>query len=125
MELTGWTLDRTADIPKNARLTLGQRVDNLTLDALQNAVRALRSPAGKLRQEAPQRLDLGLEQLRVLWRLVHQRPRISQEQLLHVQSRLEEAGRMVGAWMRKGATAVCDVRCSRFSVFPVPRHAKT
>lgn len=38
MELTGWTLDRTADIPKNARFTFGQRVDNLTLDALAQAV---------------------------------------------------------------------------------------
>lgn len=105
MELTGWTLDRTADIPKNARFTFGQRVDNLTLDALEYAVAALRSPAGKLRQEALQRLDLCLEQLRVLWRLVHQRTWISQGQLLHVQSRLEEAGRMVGGWMRKGAAA--------------------
>lgn len=102
MELAGWTLDRTADIPKNARFTFGQRVDNLTLDALQDAVRALRSPAGRLRQEALARLDLCLEQLRVLWRLVHQRRWISQNQLLHVQSRLEEAGRMVGGWMRKG-----------------------
>jgi len=46
MEVTGWTLDRTADIPKNARFTFGQRVDNLTLDALQEAVSALRSQAG-------------------------------------------------------------------------------
>ena len=106
MELTGWTLDRTADIPKNARFTFGQRADNLTLDALEYAVVALRSPAGKLRQEALQRLDLCLEKLRMLWRLVHQRTWISQNQLLHVQSRLEEAGRMVGGWMRKGAAAI-------------------
>lgn len=105
MGLAGWTLDRTADIPKAARFTFGQRVDNLTLDALQEAVRALRSPAGKLRQEALQSLDLCLEQLRVLWRLVHQRTWISQGHLLHVQSRLEEAGRMVGGWMRKEAAA--------------------
>ena len=80
-------------------------MDNLTLDALQHAMRALRSPAGKLREVALQRLDLCLEQLRVLWRLVHQRTWISQQQLLHVQSRLEEAGRMVGGWMKKGAAA--------------------
>jgi hypothetical protein len=34
-EVAGWTLDRTADIPKNARFTFGQRLDNLALDALQ------------------------------------------------------------------------------------------
>jgi len=102
MEMTGWTLDRTADIPKNARFTFGQRVDNLTLDSLQQAVRALRSPAGKGRQDALHELDLCLEQLRVLWRLVAQRGWISQQQLLHVQGWLEEAGRMVGGWMKKG-----------------------
>lgn len=26
-DLVGWTMDRTADIPKNARFTLGQRLD--------------------------------------------------------------------------------------------------
>lgn len=102
MDLTGWTMDRTADIPKNARFTFGQRIDNLTLDALQSAVKALRSQPGKLRLEAQQALDLCLEQLRVLWRLVHRRSWISQQQLLHVQGRLEEAGKMVGGWMRKG-----------------------
>ena len=29
-------MDRTADIPKNARFTFGQRLDNLALDALQS-----------------------------------------------------------------------------------------
>jgi len=101
MELTGWTLDRTADIPKNARFTFGQRMDNVTLDAVQAAVRALRAPAGKARLEGQQALELCLEQLRVLWRLVHRRSWISQQQLLHVQGRLEEAGKMLGGWMRK------------------------
>jgi len=101
MELVGWTLDRTADIPKNARFTFGQRMDNLTLDALQAAVRALRSQPGKGRLESQQALDLCLEQLRVLWRLVHRRSWISQQQLLQVQGRLEEAGKMLGGWMRK------------------------
>ena len=45
------------------------------------------------------------EQLRVLWRLAHQRTWISQGQLPHVQSWLEDAGRMIGEWMRKGAAA--------------------
>ncbi|MBI4028684.1 MAG: hypothetical protein HY360_27140 [Verrucomicrobia bacterium] len=49
-QLVGWTLDRTADIPKNARFTFGQRIDNLTLDALQMAVAAIhaRGSAEKL-----------------------------------------------------------------------------
>ena len=33
-EIVGWTMDRTANIPKSQRFTIGQRLDNLTLDAL-------------------------------------------------------------------------------------------
>jgi len=33
-DLTAWTLLRTADLPKSHRFTIGQRLDNLTLDAL-------------------------------------------------------------------------------------------
>jgi hypothetical protein len=40
-QLVGWTLDRTADFPKSRRFTFGQRLDNLSLDCLQQAVRAM------------------------------------------------------------------------------------
>ena len=43
-EVVGWTMDRTADIPKNARFPFGQRLDNLALDALQSVGKAIFSP---------------------------------------------------------------------------------
>ena len=45
-------------------------------------------------------LNLLLEQLRVLWRLVHERRWISQQQLLFVNGRLDEIGRMTGGWLK-------------------------
>jgi hypothetical protein len=33
-EIVGWTLDRTAGFPKSQRFTFGQRLDNLSLNAL-------------------------------------------------------------------------------------------
>jgi hypothetical protein len=45
-------------------------------------------------------LNLLLEQLRVLWRLVHDRRWISQQQLLFVNGRLDEIGRMTGGWLK-------------------------
>jgi hypothetical protein len=66
-------------LPKSARFTFGQRLDNLTLDAL----------------------NLLLEQLRVLWRLVEQRGWISQQQLLFANGRLGEIGRMTGGWLKQ------------------------
>ena len=46
----GWTLDRTADIPKSQRFTFGQRLDNLALDTLQATVKAISrlSEAGRM-----------------------------------------------------------------------------
>ena len=46
-----------------------------------------------------------LEELRVLWRLVNQRGWISQQQLVFVQGKLDEAGRMVGGWSKAATRA--------------------
>ena len=93
------TLDRTASLPKSARFTFGQRLDNLTLDALLLVTRAIFSPrpqkAALLRE-----LNLLLELLRVLWRLVEQRAWISRQQLLFVNGRIDEIGRMTGGWLQ-------------------------
>jgi len=100
-EIVGWTLDRTADIPKSQRFTFGQRLDNLSLDALERAIRAVRGRGAKAKIAEIEMLDLLLEQLRVLWRLVNERGWISRQQLVFVQGKLDEAGRMVGGWMKQ------------------------
>ena len=46
-------------------------------------------------------LNLLLEQLRVLWRLVQERRWISQQQLLFANGRLDEIGRMTGGWLKQ------------------------
>lgn len=98
-EIAGWSLDRTAGFPKSQRFTFGQRLDNLILDALQSAVKAIRTRKREQKIESLGNLDLILEQLRALWRLVAERGWISKQQLVHVQSKLDEAGRMVGGWL--------------------------
>lgn len=47
-------------------------------------------------------LNLILEKLRVLWRIVHARQWISAQQLLYVERCLDEIGRMAGAWLKAG-----------------------
>lgn len=100
-EIVGWTLGRTADIPKSHRFTFGQRLDNLSLDALQRTIRAVRGRTANQKLTDLAELDLHLEELRVLWRLVNERGWISRQQLVFVQSKLDEAGRMVGGWIRQ------------------------
>jgi hypothetical protein len=46
-------------------------------------------------------LNLLLEQLRVLWRLVHDQRWISQQQLIFIIGRIDEIGRMAGGWLRQ------------------------
>jgi len=100
VELVQWTLHRTSSIPKAQRFTFGQRLDGLTLDALESIVRALfSSPSEKLVLLGE--LNIRLELLRTLWRLVHDQRWISSQQLLFVIGRIDEIGRMNGGWIRQ------------------------
>ena len=97
-EVCGWTFDRTASIPKSQRFTFGQRIDGITLDVLQLVVRAIHTSD---KADYLQDINLKLEDLRVLWRLVQKRGWISLRQLDYVQSKLDESGRMIGGWMKQ------------------------
>lgn len=98
-ELLAWTLDRTGVFPKSHRFTIGQRVDNFTLDALECCLEAIYSPSAGKRAHLT-RLNLLLEKLRVFWRIAHQREWLSQPQLFFVIRKVDEIGRMVGAWLK-------------------------
>ena len=100
-EFCGWTFDRTAGIPKSQRFTFGQRIDATTLDVLLLIVRCIYV---KERREGLQEINLRLEELRVLWRLVQKRTWISLRQLDYAQGRIDEAGRMVGGWLKQQTT---------------------
>lgn len=99
VDLVGWTLDRTAAIPKAHRFTFGQRLDNLTLEALDRCIIALYSPPPE-KPPALRSLNLALERLRALWRLVADRRWIGARQLLFVNARIDDIGRQAGAWLR-------------------------
>jgi hypothetical protein len=103
VEVVGWTLDRTAGIPKSQRFTFGQRLDNLALDALQSVVQAIFTGDAGRKQEQLGDLILDMEQAQVLWRLAQDRGWISQQQLLHITSKLDEAGRMANGWRQQQA----------------------
>jgi hypothetical protein len=99
VDLTGWTLDRTADLPRSHRFTFGERVDRLTLDCLELALEAMySSPAAKTRPL--KQANITIEKLRVFWRLIAERGWISQQQLRFVVARLDEIGRMIGGWLK-------------------------
>jgi hypothetical protein len=79
------------------RLSLLNRLENLALDFLQDLVEAryTRDRTATLR-----RMNLRLEQLRVLLRLCHDRRLLTPEGYEYGARMLLEAGRMVGGWIR-------------------------
>jgi hypothetical protein len=97
-EVCGWTFDRTASIPKSQRFTFGQRIDAITLDILLLVIRAIHR---RDKIEYLEEINLKLEELRVLWRLVQKRGWISLRQLDYIHFKLDESGRMVGGWLRQ------------------------
>jgi hypothetical protein len=97
-ELLHWTLDRTASFPKSQRFTLGQRLDNFMLDLQDHIITARFEP--RARPQELKALNLKLEKIRSLWRIVHQKEWISSQQLLFSARKLDEIGRMAGAWLK-------------------------
>lgn len=100
-DFLGWTLDRTATFPKSQRHTFGHKLDTLMVEALERIITArydVRARPNELRA-----LNLTLEKLRVLWRIVHARQWISAQQLLYAARCLDEIGRMAGAWLKASA----------------------
>jgi hypothetical protein len=103
VDLAGWTFDRSQSIPKSQRFTFAQRLDDTALDAVLMSVRARYATPEKRRTQL-EALNLKLEESRVLWRLVHSRKWISQQQLLFACARIDEAGPRAG-----GLAALCYI----------------
>lgn len=103
MELCEWTLRRSADIPKSQRFTFAKRLDDLSLDTLLLVTEILYLPrhakAARLGQ-----VNLLLEKLRVLWRLVERQGWIAPRQLLHVCGMIDHIGRQIGGWQKSLAS---------------------
>ena len=98
----GEILDRTARFPKAVRFTFGQRIDGLGLDVMQRLVEARysREKAASLRAAG-----LSIETIRVLCRVAHARGYLDHKGFEGVVRRLDEAGRMVGGWIRSRGQA--------------------
>ena len=97
MDTTKWLLERTQRFPRALRHTLTDRIESLTLQFLELVTQAAyrRDRAAPLREAN----DV-LNRLRVLLRVAHELKVLSGAQYEEVTTRLSEAGKMLGAWMR-------------------------
>jgi hypothetical protein len=98
VDFLDWLLPATEKFPKKVRFTFSSRIDNLALDLLEDVVEA-RYTRGK----APilRRANLRLEKLRVLLRICHRQRYLATNAYEHASRRIDEAGRMVGGWLKQ------------------------
>lgn len=93
-----WLLDHTQKFPKHLRFTVTSRMDNYAIDVFEGIVEARYSE-----NKGPilKRIDLSLEKLRLLIRISHERKYISHTSHEYAAKKIDEAGRMVGGWIKE------------------------
>lgn len=98
METTKWLLERTARFPKRLRSSLSSRIENLALGVLEDVTTAAHR---KRKLATLKRADERLARLQVILRLCHELKLLSHNQYEEAAVRLADAGRMLGAWMKR------------------------
>ena len=97
MEFVKWLFPVTEKLPKRVRFSLADRIDNLALDVVGDLVEARYA---KDKGPVLNRANLRLEKLRVLLRLCHDFKYISYSAYKHSLRSINEAGRMLGGWIK-------------------------
>jgi hypothetical protein len=93
-------IERAEKFPKSVRFTLADRMINLSFDVMELIVEAIYT---KDRALLLKKANLQVEKLRIYVRLSFERRFLSVNQYEFLSERMEEAGRMVGGWIKKDA----------------------
>ncbi len=83
--------------PKTKRYTLGQRLDNITLDILELLFSV---PSSTDKVKTLQQISIKVDLLKVLLRLAKDSQTIQNNKYLELESILQEIGRMLGGWIK-------------------------
>ena len=83
--------------PKTKRYTLGEKLDNTTLDILELLFSV---PSTKNKVEILQQISTKVDLLKVLLRLAKDSLAIQNNKYLELEAYLQEIGRMLGGWIR-------------------------
>lgn len=92
-----WILSTVERFPKSAKFSLGNRISEGALDIVELIVEAIYT---RKRSHILDRINLGIEKQRVLFRIAHDRRIISTRQYEYISKSLNESGRMVGGWKK-------------------------
>ena len=92
-----WLMPTVEKMPRSQKFTLGDRIQNTALDALENLIEATYSKSAEalLRQ-----VNLGLEKLRFLFRMAADLRLIDLGRYEFSAKAINDVGRLVGGWMK-------------------------
>lgn len=93
-----WILATVERFPKNVRFSLASRLADVALETMDLIVEAIYT---KHRLRLLDRVNLLLEQQRVLFRIACDRRYLSRRQHAYIANALEESGQMIGGWRKK------------------------
>jgi len=85
--------------PKAKRYTLGQRLDNLTLEIFESSIGAGISPRDQKLLHLEKAI-ISLDLLKILLRLAKDIQCLNNKRYIQLQESLQEIGRMLGGWKR-------------------------
>ncbi len=94
-----WILDKCEKLPRAARFTLARRMADESIDIIELIVEAIYTPQ-KQRRYKLKAINMKLEKLRIFFRICHDRQYISTQQYAYISEKVNEAGRMVGGWIK-------------------------
>lgn len=96
-DLTLWMLPKLAKFPRDQRFLLGDRIENMLLDILEDLIDATYT---KEKVNILKRTNLRLEKLRFLVRLSSDMRFINLTSYEFAGRGIDEVGRMVGGWIK-------------------------
>ena len=94
-----WLIPTVEKFPRTQKFLLGDRLQTSALDVLEGLIDAAYT---RNRGAILQRVNLGLEKLRYLFRLAQDLRYLDMRRYEFAARALEEIGRMVGGWMKAG-----------------------
>jgi hypothetical protein len=102
--IAGYMLDICGKFPKNVRFNICDRITNISLDVLELIVEAIYA---KKKIDILRRMNLYLEKLRALMQISVEKKYISLSQYEHISIEINEAGKMIGGWIKScGESAI-------------------
>ena len=95
--ILSYLLDISSKFPKNARFNICDRLTRISLDILELIIEAIYT---KKRRRVLHKANLNLEKVRALAHISFERRYISEKQYRYIAGEINEAGRMLGGWLK-------------------------